>query len=77
MTIVKPCKNIIISQLSQYSVTVHKIFFFISITIIIVTDFVRLYMTESNKVCYRNTGNNALAIVVCVCAMYFSPLSLP
>jgi len=28
MTIVKPCKNIIISQLSQYSVTVHKIFFF-------------------------------------------------
>jgi hypothetical protein len=68
--IVENCKNIIISQLSQYIVS----FFFV---IIIVTDLVGLYMTESNKVCYYNTGNDVLALVVCAYAMYFSPRGLP
>jgi len=53
---------------SQHSVTVHKIFFVLLLL---------LYMTETNKLCYYNTGNDVLALVGYVYAMYFSPLGLP
>ena len=53
--IVENCKNIIISQLSQNSVTVLNLFY---------------YYYNNNKVCYYNTGCTG-ARCMCVCNVFF------